>query len=434
MALVFPFRGFRYNKEVVGDLNNVVTQPYDMTTPAMQEEYCRRSPYNVVRITLNPEKLNHAETQYKDAGLAFKQWIDQKVLIQESVPAFYAYYQDYAIHGEPRSQKGLVALLDLEDPDSGVLPHERTLEGPKQDRLHLIRSIEGNEDLIYMLYSDPRLAVDDLMDRNIAGRPPAIQVTDDYGAIHRIWTLTDPDTQKQIQKAMSPHDLFIADGHHRFETAVNFMNECRSRGWEPAALDSFDKRMVTCFNIAGGLTILPTHRLIRSLKSFDAGSFLKACGRNFAIEPIRSATDLWNAMKDGRKNHLFGFYPQKSREFYLLRLKAAALEEPAFQKHTEADRELDPCILHSLLLEPCLGIDEFTLAAQSHVDYARDPEACVRMVDEGKYQAAFFLNPTTPEQMHRVASFGERMPQKSTDFYPKLLTGLIFMKMRIHKK
>jgi uncharacterized protein (DUF1015 family) len=433
MAFVYPFQGFRYNKELVGDLNRVVTQPYDTTTQSMQEEYCRRSPYNVVRITLNPEKQQDADTRYPGAGLAFRQWIDQKVLIQDSAPAFYAYYRDYIFEGEARSQKGLLALLDLDNSASGVLPHEHTLEGPKQDRLRLMRSIEGNEDLIYMLYSDPHRIVDTLMDRCIAGRQSGIEVRDEYGTIHRIWTITDPDALEQIRKAMNPQDFYIADGHHRFETAVNFMNECRQQGWTPAALESFDKRMVTCVNIAGGLTILPTHRLVHNLESFDAPSFLKNADLHFTIERMASASDLWDTMKNERKNHLFGFYPEKSGEFYLLRLKPSAMQDLILLKHTEAYRELDVSILHTLLLERCLGIDESKLAAQKHVDYARDREECIRMVDEGKCQAAFFLNPTTAEQIQRVASFGERMPQKSTDFYPKLLTGLVFMKMRIQK-
>lgn len=426
MAFLYPFRGFRYNKDVVGDLNRVVTQPYDKTTPSMQDAYYQRSPYNAVRITLNLEKRKDPETSYPDAGATFRQWIEQEVLEQDFLPAIYAYYQEYIADGSTKRQRGFIALLDLKNSEAGIIPHEQTLAAPKQDRLQLMRSIEANEDLVYMLYSDDLLTINHIMDKSISGRAPEIEVTDEYGAIHRLWAIPDPEVIGNIQNAMRAQKLFIADGHHRFETSVNFMKECQQRHWQPAGVESFDKRMVACLNIADGVTILPTHRLVRDLPAFDARSFLRAAEERFAIETAPSASDLWKKMKDGRNDHVFGFYPVDPKEFYLLRLSEKAQEY-------DDRRRLDVSLLHSLLLERCLGIDENKLESQAHVDYERELESCIRLVDEGKYQAAFFLNPPTAEQMQRIASRGERMPQKSTDFYPKLLTGLIFMKMRIAK-
>jgi uncharacterized protein (DUF1015 family) len=248
-------------------------------------------------------------------------------------------------------------------------------------------------------------------------------VTDEYGAIHRVWAMTDAGALKKIQNAMLRQKLFIADGHHRFETSVNFMNECREKGWEPAAVESFDKRLVTCFNSADGVTILPTHRLIRDLPEFDPQKFLRSIEKDFRVEPVSSASVLWEEMRKGQSKNVFGFYPATLKKFYLIRLK----------KEPEEPRQLDVSVLHSLLLERFLGIDEGKLAAQSHLDYVRERELCIQLVDDDQYQAAFFLNSTTAEQMQRIASLGERMPQKSTDFYPKLLTGLVFMKMQIKK-
>jgi uncharacterized protein (DUF1015 family) len=434
MALVYSFRGIRYNKDAVGDLNQLVTQPYDKTTPAMQDAYYRRSPYNVVRITLNLEKREDPDTRYPGAGSTFRQWIGQEVLIQDPLPAIYAYYQEYVIEGQTRLQRGFIALLDLKNSGSGVIPHEHTLEAPKQDRLRLMRSIEGNEDLIHMLYADDAREVDRLMDEGVSGRQPGSEVKDEYGAIHRVWAITDPEALKGIQDAMRSQRLFIADGHHRFETSINFMHECEQKQWSPAGVESFDKRMVACFNSTSGVTILPTHRLVRDLPAFDAQAFLQSIESHFTIEPLPSAEDLWRKMKEGREGNVFGFYPASLRRFYLLRLREPAREDPLLLKHAEAYRELDVSILHLLLMERHLGIDEGKLAAQSHVDYAREREFCIRSVNEGKCQAAFFLNPTTAEQMQRIASLGERMPQKSTDFFPKLLTGLVFMKMQISKR
>lgn len=423
MALIYPFRGIRYSKEAVGDFDKVVAQPYDKMTPSMQDEYYRCSPFNVVRITLNIEKRNNPETEYPDAGATLRRWIAEKVLVQDSQPAMYAYYQEYTFEGQTSLQKGFISLLDLKNSGSGIIPHEHTLAAPKQDRLRLMHSIEANEDFIYMLYSDDRLTVNRIMDESISGRPAEIEVKDEYGAVHRIWAITEPETLSRMRDAMRSQKLFIADGHHRFETSINFMNECREKGWEPAGLESFDKRMVTCFNSTDGVTILPTHRMIRDLPEFDAGKFLHNVEANFEVEPVSSPPALWEKMKKGRSENVFGFYPANSRKFYFLRLK----------KNAEADRRLDVNVLHSLLLERFLGIDESKLASQAHLDYMRERDLCIELVNEGKYQAAFFLNPTTAEQMQQIASRGERMPQKSTDFFPKLLTGLVFMQMKIKK-
>ena len=432
MAGVFPFRGFRYNKDIVGDFARVVTQPYDKTKPSMQDAYYARSPYNVVRITLNVEKRDDPDTQYPEAGAIFIRWIEQKVLVQDDRPAIYAYYQRHVVEGQSRLQKGFIALLDLKHAGPGIIPHEHTLAAPKRDRLHLMRSIEGNEDLIYLLYADESLTVERIMDESIAGKQPEIEVEDEYGAFHCVWSITDPEALRKIQDAMEPQRLFIADGHHRFETSISFMQECERQNWSPVGVESFDKRVVTCFNSAAGVTILATHRQLRDLPGFDAPAFLHAIEAQFTVERFPEADALWKKMQEAQQDNVFGFYAG-SGTFCLLRLKPAAREDPLLLKHAEAYRTLDVSILHSLLLERHLGIDEGKLAAQAHIDYARERESCIRAVDEGKYQAAFFLNPTTAEQMQRIASSGERMPQKSTDFYPKLLTGLVFMKMGIKK-
>lgn len=433
MALVYPFHAYRYDPGVVGDLDRVVAQPYDKTTPEMQDRYYQDSPYNVVRITLNLEKRSDPETTYPDAGATFRRWIEEGALVKDSQPAFYPYYQEYAIDGHTRLQRGFIALLDLGQSQSAIIPHEHTLAAPKQDRLNLMRSLEGNEDLIYMLYADEARTVDRVMDAAVSGRRPEIEVTDEYGAVHRLWAITDPRVLDTIRTAMSARDLFIADGHHRFETSVNFMKECAAKGWRPEGMESFDKRMVTCFNSASGVTILATHRLLRDLDGFDPRSLLQRLEEHFTVEPAASATELWEGMRGGQNDHIFGFYAGSMAGFHLLRMKPSAMDTGALRRHPEAFRDLDVSILHSLVLEQHLGIDERKLAAQSHIDYERCRDEAVRKIDAGGHQAAFFLNPTSAAAMQRIASLGERMPQKSTDFYPKLLTGLLFMKMKIGK-
>jgi len=434
MALIHPFRGFRYNAEIVGDLNTVVSQPYDKIPVELQKDYYERSPYNVVRVTRSIEKNEDPETDYPQAGLTLQGWFDEGILVQEASPAIYAYARDYEVEGEKKSQTGFIALLDMKHSSGGILPHERTLAEPKMDRLRLMRQTECNEDLIYTLYTDEKSVVDRVIAEKTASRRPDIEVTDDYGAVHRIWVIADAKAVRKIQDAMVPEELFIADGHHRVETSVNFMKECQSKGWKAAAPESFDRRLVACFNSADhGTTILPTHRLVRDLPRFKSPSLLRKIGQFFEAVRVGSAGELWERMKEEAENHVFGFYPADTKHPCMLRLKEEGRVDPLMLSHGEAYRHLDVSILHTLVLDHLLGIDEKSLVTQSHVDYARDRESCVRWVDEGKYQAAFFLNPTTVEQVQRVALLGERMPQKSTDFYPKLLTGLVFMKMKISK-
>lgn len=434
MALIYPFRGYRYDPGVVGSVDAVVTQPYDKISEELQEDYYGRSEFNVARVTRSKEKRKDPATGYPEAGLALRQWISGEAIRRETAPAIYAYNREYEVDGEKKTQNGFIALLDVRYSGGGIFPHEHTMAEPKMDRLRLMRATECNEDLIFTLYTDDKMTVDRLLGGKTTSRAPDVVATDDFKAVHRVWAITDAKILKKIQDAMVPEELFIADGHHRFETSVNFMKECKAKGWKPTAPESFDKRLVACFNSAGQeTTILATHRLVRDLSTFDSAAVLKAAEPYFDIEPVSSPEGLWDSMRKGRDGHVFGFYPGDARRCYLLRLNEEGKVDPLMLSHGEAYRHLDVSILHTLILDRILGIDAKRLAAQSNVDYARDRVACLRRVDEGKYQAAFFLNPTTVEQVQRVALLGERMPQKSTDFYPKLLTGLVFMVMEISK-
>jgi uncharacterized protein (DUF1015 family) len=435
MANLFPIRAYRYNKRVISRLDQVFSQPYDKISLQMQEEYYRRSPHNVVHITKSLEKNQDPETDYPQAGATLQRWIEEQVLIRDSEPGIYPYYQEYKVEGERKIRKGFIALLDLQH-SAGILPHERTMAEPRMDRLRLLRSTECNDDLIFMLYTDVQMVVNRILDEWVTHAAPEIEVDDDLGARHKVWAITDPAAIKKVRDAMVPEELFIADGHHRYETALNYMKECLEKGWRAAGVESFDKRLVACFNSADeGITILPTHRLVRSLSGFDSRNFLNAARQYFDCDRISTPETLWSKMREERGiNHIFGFYPGDTREVHALRLKEGAKLDPLLLAHGEAYGRLDVSILHTLILDRLLGIDEAKLVAQAHVDYARDRDACLRRVDEGKYQTAFFLNPTTVEQVQRVALSGEKMPQKSTDFYPKLLTGLLFMKMQISKR
>lgn len=431
MALLYPFRGYRYDRQIAGSLDLVVTQPYNRIPPALQKEYYRRSPFNAVRVTRSLEQSDNPETDYPEAAQTLRSWLDQGILVQDALPGIYAYYQRYDFEEDSILRKGFIALLDLHHSARGTLPHERVTAELKMDRLRLLRSTECNEDVLFMIYTEDKLRVNRILDETAAARRAEIEVKDDLGVSHQLWAITDARAIHRIQDAMVPEELFIGDGQNRFEAALQYKRECEASRWKPAAAESFNGRMVACFNSAeGSITVVPTHRLIGDLTDFEPSAFLARADRYFAVETVPDAGDLWRKMAEDRgASHLFGFYADK--KFFLLRLKVQA--DPLMLAHAEACRHLDVSILHVVVLERLLGISESQLDRHSHVDFARDRDACVQSVDEGRYQAALFLNPASVEQLQRVAVLGERLPQMSTDFYPKLLTGLVFMKMQITK-
>ncbi len=266
----------------------------------------------------------------------------------------------------------------------------------------------------------------------IDGVPPTIAATDDFGNVHRVWRITDQEVIAAVQAALSDKDLYIADGHHRYETAVNFMRECQEKGWRPAAPESFDHRMMTLFNIdEPGMTIRPIHRLVHGIAGFDPDRFIDQAREDFEVaeHPDRAAME--EAVKAGKASHTFGVYT--AGKFYTFTLRDESLMDRLIEGKSPDWKRLDVAILHAAVLERLLGIDARALEEQRNITYTRDPDAAIAAVDSGAEQIFFLLNPTSPQEVIRVADHGEKMPQKSTDFYPKLLTGLVITKMEIDK-
>ncbi len=431
MATVEPFQGYRYFAEMAGDLKDAVTLPYDKIGEELQADYYNRSPYNAARIIKNKEKNADPETTYPDAGRTFREWIDQGVLMQDPEPGYYAYHQVFQAEGKTYTRKGLVGLTALEG-GTGVRAHEKTLAGPKADRLRLMRATEGNDGQIFMLYPDPGGTVNRVMDRFTSGEP-LMEVPDDMGEIHRLWHITDGEAIAEIKSALENQELFIADGHHRYETAVNFMNECREKGWQPVGVETFTHRMMTLVSMDDpDLVVLPTHRLVRDLVDFQLDSFIVALSEDFEVSEVTTREELFAKLTEGKK-WTFGLGADKGSRLFVVRLK----EEQVIQERISGTmshhwKSLDVTVLHSLILERLLGIDAAKLEAQAHVDYGRDKDKVLdRLTD--RYQLVFLMNPTSVMDVKTVAGAGERMPQKSTDFYPKLLTGMVFMRMNIDK-
>jgi uncharacterized protein (DUF1015 family) len=425
MGQLFPFRAYRYSPGA-GPLHDLVTQPYDKITNEMRAAYLERHEYNIVRVIKNPD--------YQEAGRYLKRWSQDRVLIQDPEPSFYPYEQVFEFEGREYSRLGFVGLVSLQDPGMAVKGHERILREPLEDRLRLIRETESNEGLIFTLYSDPTQAIDQLLRRSIADLRPEVETTDEYGVIHRLWRLSDPRTQQIISSAVENLSLYIADGHHRFQTSVLFCQECLDKGWIPAATESFDKRLMALFNMeAPGLKILPTHRAVRNLPNLDLEGLLQALGQFFVITTVATPAELRGRMCESGQR--IGLIATAADQNYLLELRHQALDDPSFMSGIgKPARELDVNLLHEGILRPYLRIGPEELASQRYVDYFRNADDLTAGVREARYQIGFLLNPTTLEQVRAVSEKGEKMPQKSTDFYPKLLTGLVIMRMEIGKQ
>lgn len=434
MAYIYPFRGYRYNVAKVKDLNNVVTQPYDKIEAADQERYYQASEYNIVRLILN--KGENGKDRYEAAAEYLEKWLAEGVLVQDEEPSFYAYWQEYEVEGEKKVRKGFVGMGRLEGEET-VKAHENTLDAPKEDRLKLMRATEANFGHIFMLYSDEEQRVINLLDEAVKDLEPVTEVYDEDGNLHRLWQISEQAVLAAIQEEMRDKVLYIADGHHRYQTAVNFRNECLARGWKSIGAEGFENRLMTFVNINDpGISILATHRLVHSLADFDLKKLLAVAEEDFIIKKFDTAAELYQELDESQnKQHTIGLKSRKDPCYYSLTLKDTSIMESLVPDHSKAWRELDVVILHKLILEKYLGIDERALAENRNIDYIRYRDKALELLesDVKEYQAAFLLNPTPIEALKKIADAGERMPQKSTDFYPKLLTGLVITKLNIQK-
>jgi len=435
MAKIFPFRGIRYNPEKV-DLSQVVTQPYDKISSDMQEEYYRRSPYNIVRVILNKKP---DERRYEEARENLERWLNEEILIRDDRPTIYAHHQDYEVGDDRRlTRKGFIALFKLSEYGKGILPHERTLEKPKEDRLKLMRATRANLGQIFVLYSDPKLATDRILDQQVGTQEP-LEVTDSFDprTVHRLWPIQEEGALEQVVETMRDKTLFIADGHHRYETALAYRDELSGgRGIWPYAPthgpETYENVMLTFVNMDDrGLTIFPTHRLIHELRGLDEQKLETELSEYFELERIGlgERERLLKALQErgdaGR--HSFGLYLHGLQEYYLLTLQDEGVMDELVADRSPEWRRLEVTICHQLLLDRIFGIAPD--AVEGQVGYRRSAREALELVEWGKEAAAILLNPTKVEEVRQIAWNGERMPQKSTDFYPKILTGLVLNKL-----
>ena len=410
MARIYPFQPFRYSAKA-GPAENLVTQPYDKISPAMQNRYLALSPYNLVRVILGERKPDDSDRDnvYTRAADHLRKWIADGILERDSEPGIFPYFQEFTVPdtGERLVRKGFIALGAVEDYTAGVVHrHEQTLSGPKKDRLDLLRHTHAHFGQIFMLYPDPEGAIDALLDEAASQSPPLVQVTDEYGVVHCMWKVADAS---RVQQWMADKKLLIADGHHRYETALAFRDQ-------NPGLAGADRVMMTFVNMhSPGLRILATHRLVSGLDTRGfPDEFLRRAAGDFQVEEIGSVDRLLQAWRNVPDYTIIG----------------AAIEDRLFLMEARAARgELDVRVLHEQILAKVLGIGEEAVRHEQNLRYIRGMDAAMEEARTGAAQIAFLLKPTSIEQVAGTSFSGGVMPQKSTDFYPKLLSGLTIYKL-----
>jgi len=440
MIKVLPFRGIRYNVKKVGDLSAVVTQPYDKIDDRLMAAYYDRHPKNytrIIRAKVEPDTAT--DNRYIRARKFMHEWLKDGTLARGPVPAIHPYYQEYTDGGVRRVRKGVTLLVNLRETE--VKFHEKTLEGPKADRLNLMWATGSHTGHIFILYPDPEGRVNAVLDKTAGGRDPIAEAVDDFDCTHRMWSITDSADIAKVQEILRPHDLFIADGHHRTETARNYMKAMDLIGLQAEGTETPENCLMTLISMDDpGLVVLPTHRYVHSVPNFNKEEFLRKAGENFDIERAKSCEEcekgggflkrkLDEAERAGRHAVAVHF---KDRDCAVLMLRSEAVMKALLPgDRSEAWRNLDVNVLHVALLEHILGIDAEKLALQTNVKYYREVEEGMReLTTDPNGNALFIMNATKVSEVREVASAGERMPQKSTDFFPKLLSGMIFNKIR----
>jgi uncharacterized protein (DUF1015 family) len=435
MADIHPFRALRYDLQRVS-ASQVVTQPYDKITPAMQERYYAASPYNLVRVILGRREPDSAgDNVYTRAAAYARQWRTEGILRQDSAPSIYTYSQTFtAPSGTSFERRGFIALGRVEDYSAKVVfRHEQTLSKPKADRLDLLRTTRAHYEQLFLLYEDSG----EIASLLSTPQAPAIDVADEYGVAHRVWQISDPAAIASVQEKMRDKKLVIADGHHRYETALNFRDECRSNagrsntGRAAAAAGSnpqapYEFVMMTFVNMNDpGLLVLPTHRVVHSLDSFSVDDFQNASRKFFEVDEVDPALDAARSttlLRDRGRAGTALLAVTANRAFVLHSPKAVAAQ---FLAGLSARQQaLDVVQLHKCLLEGVLKLSEESIRNQQNLSYLREASEALTQVRKGAANIAFLMNPCPVEQVRDVAFAGEVMPQKSTDFYPKLLSGL----------
>ena len=418
MAEIIPFKGILYNPEKV-DASETMAPPYDIVTHDLKEELYRKSPHNVIRIDFGKDKDgdNDKENRYTRASKCLTEWQEEGILTQDPAPFFYCYEMSYEVDGERLKTTGFLGAVKIEELGKGSIhPHEMTYSKPKSDRLNILRICNANTSPIWSLYSSKEKTASSILE-DIVKEKPFIEADIGDGIAHRLWKITDSSLIDKIREEMSDKDVFIADGHHRYETALAFQQEMKEKGLHKTGEEPFNYVLMFLSNMEDeGLSLLPTHRIVEIDSDIHPKDIL---GEHFEVEKISSEgssgeevrREMFNMMQ--AKRHSLGMYLTNADTYYVLSFKGS-IEDMDLP---DCLKKLDVTVLHQFIFAKLLNI--------AHYEYEMAPDIAVERANKGSFEAVFFLNNTEIKDVKDVALAGHRMPPKSTYFYPKLLTGMV---------
>lgn len=425
---VLPFKGYLYNKNKIGDFARVVSPPYDVINPKFQDELYNRSDYNFVRVDFAKQP---GDLRYEASQSTFRDWVQNEVLKRDSKPAFYFHDHTFALpDGRTITRKGFFCVRRIEDfSEGGIKPHEKTLEGPKADRLKLTRAVCANLSPVFSLYSDKEKKIDSLVAK-LKGQAPMIDFKMKEGDRHQVWKETDPVICKFISEVLEKQPVFIADGHHRYETALNFRNECRNTYPPGNGMESFNYVLMYLSNRHDeGLIILPIHRALHHLGDLDLTDLLNMLKKYFRVTEVEGLSNdemLAQLTREGKESHAFQIITRDPNKSYLISISRRQWASSPFAAILPPTLVgLDVTVMHRLIFEEILRITPEAQAKQEKITYWKDTQKAIDETRNGQCELTFLLNPTRIEDMESVASAGEKMPQKSTFFYPKILSGIV---------
>lgn len=444
---VIPFQGIRYNLNKFKSAGEFVCWPYDIIDKNQQEDFYKKSPYNVIRIALGKEKKtdNEKNNKYTRAAESFQQWQKKRVLQQEETPALYLYQQVYKVPftNETKTIVGFIGLVKLQDySERKVIPHEDVLSKPLADRFSVFKAMNAQESPIYGVYEDSRYILDNTLKDYMKKYKPDINYNENHSINHKVWILNNPETIKKIQKNINAKTIYIADGHHRYHTMLNYKKYYREQNKIPENQEHpVDYIMMFLVNSSHqGLTILPYHRILYNLQSIKLKLLLQHIKEYFHLKVFTYETPKQEELEKKRwlyllnstpaNTHSFGIYIKKLKHFFLLTLrkKEAYLKLFDVQRSTTW-KSLDVSIIHALLIDHILHITHKDVSNQIYIDYTKDYNEAIEKVKNENYQVAIICNATKINQILKIAQLGEKMPQKSTYFYPKILTGIVLYDM-----
>lgn len=427
MAEIKAFKGLRYT-EKAGDIANLCCPPYDIISGEEREALIRKNPYNLIRLELPVLGGSEDLAPYHEAANTLRAWLKDEILKTDEKEAIYIYEMEFSAYGKSHKVKGFVSLVKLEPFSKGViLPHEETLSKAKADRFNLMKTTGCNFSQIYSLYMDEDNSAFSLIDKASQGQPHS-SFTDGDNVTHRMWIVTDSEFIAALTEKFADKKLYIADGHHRYETALNFKNYVEGNLDEIGSSEYVPMMLVNMEN--DGLVVFPTHRIVRDLQSFDYNEVCEKCREYFDITPYlnreKGEEGLAKAYAEGKKAFVLF---TGDNNYTLLTLKNLDVMNTLLPEGCAALKQLDVTVLHTLILERIFGIDKENMAKQINLTYTRSMQEAIEAVDQKRANCCFLLNPTRVEEIRDVAAAGDKMPQKSTYFYPKLTTGLVMNKI-----